>query len=95
VIPPTVGLSRRLHVPVLYLGARDLLPQDYFRIAWQMRGWVVEKRGDLRLVKHNDDRLLLTRTYMGTILTEWRTWKNYYLPDFDLRGKTVLDVGAG
>jgi SAM-dependent methyltransferase len=26
---------------------------------------------------------------------EWKIWQEYYLPNFSIRGKTVMDVGSG
>ena len=60
-----------------------------------MRGWSVERKGsNVYMVRHGKDSLLLTGERTGTIC-EWKQWEKYYLPDFSLEGKTVLDVGAG
>jgi tRNA G37 N-methylase Trm5 len=60
-----------------------------------MRGWSLKKKGpDFYLVSHQADRLFLTGARAGTIC-EWKQWEKYYLPEFSLEGKTVLDVGAG
>jgi hypothetical protein len=37
----------------------------------------------------------LTPYYFELLWREWRAWKNWYLPPWSLKGKTVLDVGAG
>jgi hypothetical protein len=39
--------------------------------------------------------LELTPYYFELLWREWRSWKNWYLPPWSLKGKTVLDVGAG
>jgi len=39
--------------------------------------------------------LELTPYYFELLWREWQSWKNWYLPPWSLRGKTVLDVGAG
>lgn len=49
---------------------------------------------DSYIVKHGKDSLFLTGARAGTIC-EWKQWEKYYLPKFNLEGKTVLDVGAG
>jgi SAM-dependent methyltransferase len=40
-------------------------------------------------------RMKLTPIDFGNMSDEWRIWKECYLPNFRLEGKTVLDVGAG
>jgi SAM-dependent methyltransferase len=39
--------------------------------------------------------LELTPQYFELLWREWQAWKNWYLPPWSLKGKTVLDVGAG
>jgi precorrin-6B methylase 2 len=39
--------------------------------------------------------LELTPYYFELLWREWQAWKNWYLPPWSLKGKTVLDVGAG
>jgi SAM-dependent methyltransferase len=39
--------------------------------------------------------LELTPYYFELVWREWRSWKNWYLPSWSLKGKTILDVGAG
>jgi SAM-dependent methyltransferase len=39
--------------------------------------------------------LELNPYYFELLWREWRSWKNWYLPPWSLKGKTVLDVGAG
>jgi hypothetical protein len=46
-------------------------------------------------VKIGSYRLELTPYYFELLWREWRSWKNWYLPPWSLKGKTVLDVGAG
>jgi len=61
-----------------------------------MRDWKLErKEADSYVVRHRDDSLLLTSARVGDIICEWNQWERYYLPEFSLDGKTVLDVGAG
>jgi len=60
-----------------------------------MRGWSLKRKGpDSYLINHGKDSLFLTGARAGTIC-EWKQWEKYYLPEFSLEGKTVLDVGAG
>ncbi|OLC62733.1 hypothetical protein AUH73_03925 [archaeon 13_1_40CM_4_53_4] len=39
--------------------------------------------------------LELTPYYFELLWREWRSWKNWYLPPWSLKGKTVIDIGAG
>jgi hypothetical protein len=39
--------------------------------------------------------LELTPYYFELLWREWQSWKSWYLPPWSLKGKTVLDVGAG
>ncbi len=39
--------------------------------------------------------LELTPYYFELLWREWQAWKNWYLPPWSLKGKTILDVGAG
>jgi hypothetical protein len=36
-----------------------------------------------------------TPYYFELMWREWKSWKNWYLPPWSLKGKTILDVGAG
>ena len=47
------------------------------------------------IVKIGPYKLELTPYYFELLWREWRSWKNWYLPPWSLKGKTVLDVGAG
>jgi hypothetical protein len=61
-----------------------------------MRDWRLERReADSQVVRHRNDSLFLTEARVGDIICEWNQWEKYYLPEFGLDGKTVLDVGAG
>jgi hypothetical protein len=39
--------------------------------------------------------LELTPYYFELLWREWQAWKNWYLPPWSLKGKIILDVGAG
>jgi predicted RNA methylase len=39
--------------------------------------------------------LELAPYYFELLWREWQSWKSWYLPPWSLKGKTVLDVGAG
>jgi hypothetical protein len=91
-----VRISPKRHVPALYIGRRGLFPHEYLKIAWQMRDWKVEKQENgSYIIRHGKESLLLTEARMASTICEWKQWEKYYLPEFSLEGKTVLDVGAG
>jgi len=48
--------------------------------------WVIRKDGFI---------FYTTPYFARVMLSEWKVWEKYYLPPFSLKGKTVLDVGAG
>lgn len=58
--------------------------------------WTLLEKTDYGFVlKHYNDTLCLATHYFNAIIAEWYVWKKYYLPNFSLKGKIVLDVGAG
>jgi SAM-dependent methyltransferase len=60
-------------------------------------GWkITESDSGLVKLSRADENLLMQRHYASVMLMEERNWAAWYLPrGFSLRGKTVLDVGAG
>lgn len=58
---------------------------------WQF----VARTNEGLIVKHNRFLLHLTPESFQYFFKEIRLWRKYYLPNFSLKGKTVLDVGAG
>lgn len=46
-------------------------------------------------VRIGSNLLEVTPYYMELLWREWRAWSTWYLPAWSLRGRTVLDVGAG
>jgi len=53
------------------------------------------KMVDNNTVRIGPYELELTPYYFELLWREWRSWKNWYLPPWSLKGKTILDVGAG
>ena len=80
-------------------------PHRFLSNFWRMRNWriVDYKDGFITLIKKSSKQkgelhsieLKLAEGWFDTFFSEWPDWKQWYLPDFDLRGKTILDVGAG
>ena len=69
---------------------------------WSISDWLKRlaiswnwKFVDENVVKIGPYQLELTPYYFELLWREWQAWKNWYLPPWSLKGKTVLDVGAG
>ena len=57
--------------------------------------WNVAQTDRAFVVRTGHTTLTLSRDCLFLILTQWDLWSKYYLPEFSLQGKVVLDVGAG
>ena len=57
--------------------------------------WNVVQTDGALVVRIGRTTLTLTPFYLFLLLTEWDLSIEYYLPEFSLQGKVVLDVGAG
>jgi SAM-dependent methyltransferase len=90
-------LSSRKRVPLLKLQQRTYYPQQFFRLMLLTRNWsVLSRTPDYVMVQIDNSSLKLIPSYLSIVFSEWHLeWERYYLPPFDLKGKTVLDVGAG
>ncbi len=64
---------------------------------WLTRRWrILERTQDHVTVQIAGHKLKLVPGYLSIVFSEWHSeWERYYLPPFSIRGKTVLDVGAG
>jgi SAM-dependent methyltransferase len=47
------------------------------------------------IAKHYNNILHMTPLHASIVVTDWRIWLKCYLPAFALKGKVILDVGAG
>ena len=62
----------------------------------QYVGWKVFDAGSWFYLQRNGETLRLTPEHLGLMMYEWPHWEQLYvLPDFDFKGKTILDVGCG
>jgi methylase of polypeptide subunit release factors len=89
-----IGLSRRKKVPVFYILGRAYLPHKALKLLWNFR-WLneIEHSKEYAIFETKGNIIKLLNEYL--IFDEWKMWEKYYIPRFSLRGKTVLDVGAG
>jgi SAM-dependent methyltransferase len=91
-----LGLSRKKKLPALYILGRVYLPHKALSLLWDFR-WLneIEHNKEYTILEVEGNTLKFLNEYVSWIIDEWKEWKKYYVPDFSLQGKTVLDVGAG
>lgn len=89
-------LSKRRRVPVFRKFGKNFLPHQLLRFLAHSR-WlsVIRANEENIVVELYGQRMLLLSSYFIMLANEWNSWEKYYLPIFSLKGKTVLDVGAG
>lgn len=106
IFPRRFGFTGKKHLPMLGVTGPTYYPHRFLSNFWKMRNWrIVEykesfvtverdkasvQRGGLRSIE-----LKLDERWFDTFFCEWPDWKQWYLPDSGLSGKTILDVGAG
>ncbi|MGC9015101.1 MAG: 50S ribosomal protein L11 methyltransferase [Thermoproteota archaeon] len=93
-ILPTIGLSRRRRLPCLHYFGSTFLPwqKPFLSLFLSSFGWTY----DGSTLKNGKVTILCPfKEHARMIVNEWKLWKKYYLPPFSLKGKTVLDAGAG
>lgn len=91
-----IALSRRKKVPVLYMFEKTFLPHQLLHLLTQMR-WlkVIHKDDKGAIIELHGQQIKLLSGFFIMLATEWKIWERYYLPNFSLDGKIVLDIGAG
>jgi len=91
-----LGLSRKRKVPIIYVLGRTYLPHQALITLWKRHYFKeIFSNEEYTILEVNGKRLRLPLQTAYIMLDEWDIWKRYYLPPFPLKGKTVLDVGAG
>ena len=91
-----VGLSRKRKVPILYILGGTYLPHQALTLLWKRRAFKeIFTNGEHTILEVKGGKLKMPLHYATLMLKEWDIWEKYYLPPFPLKGKTVLDVGAG
>lgn len=83
-------------MPVLYILDGPYLLHEALILLWNSR-WVNEKdpHKEYTILETKANTLKLTYQHATYMVREWKEWEKYYIPNFSLGGKTVLDVGAG
>jgi SAM-dependent methyltransferase len=100
ILPSKVHMIRGrrlpLRTPVFQVVNQELRIVDFLRHFSDCLHWsVIKITDDGFVMRHYRDVLELTPSYFNTAFREWPLWLKYYLPNFPLDGKVVLDVGAG
>ena len=92
----SVTLSKKKKIPVFYMFGRTFLPHQLLRFLASAR-WakIIGKNRESVVIELYGQRIWLLNNFFIIFVNEWRIWEKYYLPTFSLKGKTVLDVGAG
>ncbi len=60
-----------------------------------LRGWQIKRTGEQYELRKGGVTLVLDYLHARTMAAEILAWERLYLPAFSLKGKTVLDIGAG
>jgi hypothetical protein len=94
-IPPTgFGLSER-GIPFLVVAGRPISPHQFIKRMFVTWNWRLSSRHPYYHLKIRGYAVKLHPEYFHIIFGEWLDWKRTHLPPFNLKGATVLDVGAG
>jgi tRNA G37 N-methylase Trm5 len=90
---PVIGANKREY----YLWQFPVVVWDYFAIRrWKRRNQLIGKNGDIETYQIGTQKVAFTPHHWSVYFREWNgQWERYYLPNFDLKDKTVLDAGAG
>jgi hypothetical protein len=88
---PVIGANKREY----YLWQFPVAIWDYFAIRrWERENKLIEKNGGIETYQIGAQKVAFTPHHWSVYFREWNgQWKRYYLPNFDLKGKTVLDAG--
>jgi hypothetical protein len=89
------GISKKGFFGVHYLDLLSRLP--LFAQMLDSNWNVLALDSETIVLEHKLDGTVLSlpRPYGVALLGEYKAWEEWYLPEGGLRGKTVLDVGAG
>ena len=97
ILPTGFGLTRTRRLPAFRILDRSYPPARLVKTMLDTRGWkIVRSRGGLTTLSIDGALLTMHTPRATTVIWEWfEVWEKHYLPPSDLKGKTVLDVGAG
>lgn len=85
-------------IPMITVGGTDVSLSFLLKTNCQLAGWKyrrMDARGMYWMVSHGHDQMRLRSGSFLVAVNEYRMWSRVYLPSFSLKGKTVLDAGAG
>ena len=92
-IYPTLGLSRKKHLPIFKILGGTYYPHQAFNLMIKSRKFK-KLCNDIFVFKYNGDTLFFHPLKVVLWINELSEWKRHY-DILDLQSKTVLDVGAG
>lgn len=94
---PKIGLSCRKKLPVLWFLGENFYLHDIFQLMRKGRNWtMLDHRSNQMVMKHKSGYIFHSDPeYVRKMIHEWNEWEKAYTMPFPLKGKTVLDVGAG
>jgi 2-polyprenyl-3-methyl-5-hydroxy-6-metoxy-1,4-benzoquinol methylase len=96
-IPVYFGLSRKKHLPCIYVGESRTVNYPPYRldVFKKFYGMKKSKSGNVISIAIRGFIFKLLPEYATCLETEWADWNTYYRPPFPLENKTVIDIGAG
>jgi hypothetical protein len=90
------GLSRKKHLPVIWVADSSNYHPYRFDVFLKYRGLTLTKIDDKHVaICKNGLEFILLQEYAPFIIYEFVEWHRYYKFPSSLKNKTLLDVGAG
>lgn len=91
-----LGLSKRKKLPSIKFLGCSYLPWKLPLVLRAAREWNIQQTGENEFsISRFGQVLQLPTDNLGVLLGEWNEWARDYVPQFSLKNKVVLDVGAG
>lgn len=95
ILPDQIVVSGTKKIPLFGIAGRTYGPHRLLRIIMTMRGWRVLSYSEPVILEGPHVLFTGTRYHATLLFDEWNAWQRLYLPNFSLKDKTVLDLGAG
>ena len=90
------GLSRRKHLPCIWVGDIYNFPPYRIDVFLKFRGLKCAKTSDGNIeLSKSGLRFVLAPEYASLFINEFADWDKQYNPPFSPTNKTIMDVGAG
>ena len=93
------SFGKKVPIPLPIITDKIYAPNMYIKALLMYRSWKGSRVSDF----NHDDIIHLPEPfnldiffyYFIALASEYKTWLSHYLPPYSLKGKTVLDAGAG